>query len=325
MLNFVPIYILAFIISFGIAIPVCRGIIPPLRKRAAQPIYAGGPTWHSSKSGTPTLGGLAFIISVLCGALLCSAVLLFLELDETCLSVISVICFALLNSLVGIVDDLTKLLRKQNAGLNPLQKLFFQTIIAVLFLFVRHKLLGYSTEIPFFDHTLDLGFLYYPITVFIMLGIVNCANLTDGVDGLASGVFAAMSTCIFLISAYSFPDAAIISALGAGGVLAFLIFNVNPAKIFMGDTGSLFLGGIAAAVVFCFSNPLLSILFGGVYVIEGISVVLQVVSYKSRKKRLFLMSPIHHHLEKIGWNESKICLVAVMVTLSLSIMAFLLI
>lgn len=325
MFNYVPIYLLAFAISFGVCVPVCKRLIPTLKKKAAQPIYEGGPFWHSAKSGTPTLGGASFVISVLLAALLSCSILFMTGSTKVALSVISVVGFGLLCSLVGLIDDLTKLKRKHNAGLTPMQKLVLQTVFSAAFLFVRHGVLCYPTDVIILDKSIDLGLLYYPAAIFVLLGIVNCANLTDGIDGLAASVSLAIGVCLFLISAYSYQDSAIISAMLCGGALGFLVFNVNPAKIFMGDTGSLFLGAQAAGVVFCLGNPFLSILFGGVYVIEGFSVVLQVLSYKTRRKRIFIMSPIHHHLEKIGWNESKICLVAVIVTLVLSIPAFLLI
>jgi len=325
MFNFVPIYLLSFVVAFCICIPICRGIIPPLRRKAAQPIYEGGPSWHSSKSGTPTLGGISFILAILFSAVITLAILFALGKVEISLSVILIIGYALLNSLVGLFDDLTKLVRKQNAGLTPIQKLILQGILAIAFLFIRHRLLGYDTAITVLDYSIDLGIIYYPAAVFFLLGIINCANLTDGVDGLASGVYSVMSLCMLIISVYSFPDVGIVSALSSGGVLAFLFFNINPAKIFMGDTGSLFLGALAASIVFSFGNPFLSLLFCGVYVIEGFSVVIQVISYKVRKKRIFLMSPIHHHLEKIGWNESKICMCAILLTVVLSVPAYLLI
>ena len=325
MYNFTPIYLFAFLVSFLICIPICRAIIPALRKRAAQPIYEGGPVWHTAKCGTPTLGGISFIISISLACLLVCLILFKSGLSDIALSVLSILIFSVANSLVGLIDDLTKLKRKRNKGLSPLQKLIFQLFLAILFLIARHKLLGYGTEIVVADTTLDLGVAYYPLSVFFLLGLINCANLTDGIDGLATGVSATMGVCIFLISAFAFSDAAIISAALAGGALAFMKFNINPAKIFMGDTGSLFLGAVAASVVFCLGNPFLSMLFGGIYVIEGCSVILQVLSFKTRKKRILLMAPLHHHLEKRGWSESKICSVAMLITLSLSIPAYMLI
>ena len=325
MINYIPLYILSAVLSFGLCIIINKVIIPPLKRKAAQPIYMGGPAWHGTKSGTPTLGGISFICAVLVSVGSSSLLLFAIVEKDTAISVILIVSFALLNSLIGLIDDLTKLTHKRNKGLSPLQKLFLQLLCAILFLTVRSLIFGYNTEIAVSGFTLDLGIFYYPASVFFLLGIINCANLTDGIDGLATSVSGVMCICLFIISAFSFPDVGLVSCTVAASALGFLFFNVNPAKIFMGDTGSLFLGAIAASVVFSIGNPFLSAIFGGVYVIEGLSVIVQVISYKTRKKRVFLMSPLHHHFEKLGWNESKICLCAAVLTAGLSAVAYLLI
>ena len=313
------IYFLAFILSFAICLPVCRAIIPRLRRYAAQPIYEGGPSWHTSKSGTPTLGGISFIVSVtLSGAL--GALLLFHRgQPDKAISVACILCFALVNSLIGLADDITKLTRKQNAGLTPIQKLFLQSVAAIAFLSLRRILCGDDTAITLAGYTLELGAFYYFGAFIFLIGITNCTNLTDGVDGLCAGVSFTSVISLFLIIAASYSDAALISAALGGGTLAFLLFNTNPAKIFMGDTGSLYLGAIAASLPLTLDNPFLSMLFGAVYVIEGCSVIIQVLSYKTRRKRVFIMAPLHHHLEKRGWGETKICLAASLLTLVMAI------
>ncbi|MBQ2876825.1 MAG: phospho-N-acetylmuramoyl-pentapeptide-transferase [Clostridia bacterium] len=309
------IYLFVFILSFAICAPTCKAIIPRLRRSAAQPIYEGGPTWHTSKSGTPTLGGISFIIAITVSGELGALLLVNGGKTEEAISVVSILAFALVNSLIGLADDITKLTKKQNAGLTPLQKLFLQSVSSVAFLALRRILFGDDTAITVAGYTLELGAFYYFAAFVFLLGIINCANLTDGVDGLAAGVSFSSAIPLFLISAHIYSDCAMISAALAGGALAFLLYNSNPAKIFMGDTGSLYLGAVAASLPFTLDNPFLSFLFGTVYVIEGLSVIIQVISYKTRKKRVFIMAPLHHHLEKRGWGETKICLAASALTL----------
>jgi phospho-N-acetylmuramoyl-pentapeptide-transferase len=169
---------------------------------------------------------------------------------------------------------------------------------------------------------LDLGIFYYPLSLVLLLGIVNCANLTDGIDGLASSVALTIGSIFLLVSSINI-DVSILSSALIGGTLGFLLFNAHPARIFMGDTGSLFLGALAVCLAFSIGNPMIIILIGGVYVIEGISVILQVAVYKATQKRVFKMAPLHHHLEKCGMEESRICTLAVLVTLILSSFALL--
>ena len=258
------------------------------------------------------------------GISIISSSLFFLAFNMYRVSISLVISFlyALSNSLIGILDDIKKLKRKQNAGLSPKQKLALQLVCAVLFLVCRRFLLGESTEISFSFGTFNLGLSYYPISVFLLLGIVNSANLTDGIDGLASSVGFAVAVSLFYISASLNPESSIIASAIIGATIGFLIFNLHPAKIFMGDTGSLFLGAIISTCAFNLTNPILIIPIAGVYVIEGISVVLQVCFFKMTHKRIFKMAPLHHHLEKCGWSENKICITAILATLILSIPAY---
>ena len=230
--------------------------------------------------------------------------------------------YAFSNALVGVFDDLAKLHKHKNQGLTPLQKLILQFVLAVLFLYFRNLLIGDSTTLSFSFGEVDLGLWYYVISIIILLGITNCANLTDGIDGLATSVAFSIAICMLYISSSLFEDVAITSASMIGITLGFLIFNLHPAKIFMGDTGSLFFGAFAGSCAIALGNPLIAILVGGVYVIEGISVILQVVFYKLTKKRIFKMAPLHHHLEQCGWSENKICIVAILLTFVFSIPAY---
>ena len=308
-----------FIISLILTVIIERILIPYLKRRAKQPIYEGGPAWHLSKSGTPTMGGIAFLISISLCLLAVSLILILTDRSKQAgISLIITLIFSVGNSLIGIFDDLMKLRRKQNAGLTPMQKITLQTLIAVIFLMARAHFLQDEPTVKLWFGRLDLGLIYYPLALIIILGIVNCANLTDGIDGLASSVSVAIGT-VFLFIGYGISlEVPVIACATVGGCLGFLFFNVSPAKIFMGDTGSLFLGALAVSLAFSMNNPIMIIFIGIAYVIEGISVILQVLVYKLTKKRLFKMAPLHHHLERCGISERRICIIGVSVTLLFS-------
>lgn len=312
-------YVIVFLFTFTATVLLSRLIIPALKRRAEQPIYEDGPKWHLSKSGTPTMGGLSFLVAITLTLLLCSLYLYICEDQKGAISILICASYALLNAFIGIIDDLTKLRHKQNAGLTPRAKLILQFTASSIFLIARRSLLSDGSEIKFSFGSADLGIIYYFVSIIILVGITNCANLTDGIDGLATSVAFAIGLTVFYISYTQSIPASFISASLIGATVGFLIFNIHPAKIFMGDTGSLFLGSLVASLAFELKNPFLAITMGGVYVIEGVSVILQVICFKIAKKRLFKMAPIHHHLEKCGWDENKICLVAITLTLIFSI------
>lgn len=317
--KYFPLYITSFFFSFLFTFLIEKILIPALTKKAEQPIYAEGPKWHLSKKGTPTMGGLAFVLSITF-SLLCGALILFITKDlNGVLSLVICQIYAISNALVGIIDDAKKLKKKKNQGLKAREKLIMQFIFACLFLLARYYLLNDTTEISFSFGDVDLGIFYYPISIIILLGIINCANLTDGVDGLASSVAFSIGVSLLYISSALSTDASVISSAIIGASLGFLIFNLHPARIFMGDTGSLYFGALIASCAFSLRNPLLIIFIAGVYVLEGCSVIIQVVIYKLTKKRVFKMAPLHHHLEKIGWSENKICIVAILLTFIFSI------
>ncbi len=297
-------------------------LIPLLKGRAKQPIYEGGPSWHLSKSGTPTMGGLAFLFAAIL-ALLPASIILITRTDKSEIGIALLISliYSVANSLIGIFDDLTKLRRKENAGLTPGQKILFQLLFAIIFLMARVHFLGDRGILRFSFGNLNIGFLYYPLALIMLLGIVNCANLTDGIDGLASSVAFGIGIVLFFICSHELSDAGFIASALIGASVGFLLFNMHPARIFMGDTGSLFFGALAVCCSFSFNNPLLMIFLGGVYVVEGVSVILQVIYYKLTGKRLFKMAPLHHHLEKCGMSECKICMIAIILTLLLSVPA----
>lgn len=312
-------YVIVFLFTFTATVLVARLVIPFLKRCAEQPIYEEGPKWHMSKSGTPTMGGIAFLSSVMIALLLCSLYMYLAKDYGNAVSMLICLTYALLNASVGIIDDITKLKHRKNAGLTPRAKLILQFILSSLFLIARKLLLGEGTEIAFRFGSIDLGIIYYFLSLIILVGITNCANLTDGIDGLATSVAFAIGISFFYISYGRIESVSFMSASLIGATVAFLIFNINPAKVFMGDTGSLFLGSLVVSFAFELGNPLIALSSGGIYVIEGVSVILQVLYFKLCKKRLFKMAPIHHHLEQCKWSENKICIAAIVLTLLFSL------
>jgi phospho-N-acetylmuramoyl-pentapeptide-transferase len=278
-----------------------------IKMKFGQSIREEGPEAHLSKSGTPTMGGLIFIIATL-------GIILF-HFDfgpETRLFLILMLGLGF----VGFADDFLKIQRKQNLGLHAWQKLAGQMMVAVFAAWFAAENFGTGILIPGLDGSFDLGILYYPFTVFVILSLANGVNLTDGLDGLAASVTLLIMLTLAMISYRlgAFENATIAVAL-AGGLIGFLFFNRYPAKVFMGDVGSLALGGAVVSLTLSTGTVLWILIFGIIYVIETLSVVLQVTSFKLTKKRLFKMSPIHHHFELSGWHEKKIVAVFSIITL----------
>lgn len=320
--------LLSFLTSFVISIALGQIFIPLLKKlKFGQKILEIGPNWHQNKEGIPTMGGIIFIISTI-------FVLLLFSWLKTGSGMPNLIFLPLLSGLmfaaIGFLDDLLKIKNKKNLGLRSWQKFALQIIASLIFI-VLAKNYGLNNKIyiPIWDNYLDLGIWYIPFAVFVLIGANNAINLTDGLDGLAStvtvliSIFTAFLVDVFYSPYISWQISLICMAL-AGSLLGFLHYNRSPAKVFMGDTGSLFLGGVIPAIFLLIRNPLILIIIGGIYVIETLSVIIQVISFKTTGKRVFKMSPIHHHFEMIGWNERKIVFVFSMVTIALSILTFLL-
>lgn len=318
-------------IALVIGIILYKIFIPLLRKvKLGQKILEIGPSWHKSKEGTPNLGGLFFIIAGLVAIVVGLAIYKFNvpadadgpDFRRTLFSVAALFGFALSQGLIGFVDDYVKLFKKRNKGLSAVQKLILQFLTAAVYLFVNSYFGGYDTAVTTPWGNLELGVFYYVIMLLAIVYIVNCANLTDGIDGLAGSI--AFITCVmFLIFGINYDESLAIpcSAL-CGAVLAFLIFNFHPAKIFMGDTGSLFLGGFVVGAAMLTNNEFLLIPVSFMWIVEGLSVVLQVASFKLTGKRIFKMAPIHHHFEKCGWGEVKIVAVFSAVTVAFSVLAY---
>ena len=282
-------------------------LIPVLRTiKAGQSIREVGPTWHNYKAGTPMMGGLMFIAAaIIC--LLCN--IPFMQ-DY---SVFLVLAISLCFGAVGFVDDYCKLKKKQNEGLTSIQKLMLQLAASALFLYIMYRSgsMNCHLYIPFVNVTFEIHpIAYIFFAMFVMVGCDNAVNLTDGVDGLSSSVTLPVML-FFTVTAMRLGrfDLALLPACLIGGLLAYLFYNWHPAKAFMGDTGSLFLGGVVCALSFALDMPLILILVGFVYICETLSGILQVGYFKlTHGKRLFKMSPIHHHFEMCGWKEEKIVL-----------------
>lgn len=316
--------IFVFLISFIIALIIGMPIILKLKKmKFGQKILEEGPKWHMSKQYTPTMGGIIFIVSS-CIALIAVSYKSILNAE---FEYIVVLGLGLAFGLIGLLDDYTKITKKQNMGLSAKQKFLFQLAVAILFLTILRSL-GFLTPnlyIPFFNTTIIMPWLLYMIiSAFIIVGTVNSVNLTDGIDGLATGVtlpimiFFVMTGLIMQNMAVSLLSASI-----AGGLVAFLIYNFNPAKVFMGDTGSLFLGGIVAGLAFSIDMPLILILIGFIYIIETLSDIIQVLYFKKTGgKRFFKMAPIHHHFEMSGYSEKKIVFVFSSITVFMCVLAY---
>lgn len=302
--------ILAFVIAFLISSTVGKVLVPWLRRiKAGQSIKENGPTWHMSKSGTPTMGGIMFIAAV---AVVCITV------GFSCMVTgdykhIFVLFLSLAFGAIGFIDDYEKLKKKQNLGLTAGKKFLLQVAVAALFVFLLRRF-GYLTPnlyVPFFNvEPIPMPeWLYFSFVIFVIVATVNAVNLTDGVDGLATGTSLPVFlfyTAVAYVWGVKYLSLGIFASGLLGGLLGFLIYNFNPAKVFMGDTGSLFLGGAVAGMAIALDMPLIIITIGILYIMEVLSDVIQVGYFKlSHGKRVFKMAPFHHHLEMGGWTGKK--------------------
>lgn len=331
-MNYNLMYIVALLATFGITVLVSRKLIPILKSRKmGQTILEIGPRWHKNKEGTPTMGGLAFIVAVVIVGIAGSVYLAFTDGIRMTLPFMFTLALGVCNGLIGCVDDTAKLKKKQNEGLTAPQKFLLQLIAAALYLLGMTLVCGIDTTIyiPFFSVELDIGFFYYIIALLLLTGVDNAVNLTDGIDGLCSSVTFVVGlffTAAGYMNGLAEPDGAtlLLGAVMIGACAGFLVYNFYPARVFMGDTGSLFLGGLVVGGSFMIGNPLLVVAFGIVYIIETASVILQVGYFKlTHGKRLFKMAPIHHHFEKCGWSEIKIVVVASVVTAVMAVLSIL--
>ncbi len=312
-MNFIGILV-TLVTSFVITSVIGIWLIPFLHKlRYGQTILDIGPAWHKNKQGTPTMGGLMFIIGIV---LACAAGWLTMKFSKNGLAdagpngsfyLVGGLLMALGFAVIGFLDDYIKVVKKRNLGLKAWQKSCGQLLVAVAYL-IGEYLFAPTTMvwIPFVGE-FDFGLFYYPVMLFIIVGAVNSVNLTDGIDGLAASVTMVAGMGFMVIAALEgFSQMNLLAAALAGGCLGFLVWNFHPAKVFMGDTGSLFLGGLVVALAFGLRAPVVLIFIGIVYVMETLSDIIQIGSVKLTGKRVFKMAPIHHHFEMCGWSEVKI-------------------
>lgn len=323
------------VLAFAISAILGKFLIPYLHKlNFGQTILDVGPNWHKNKQGTPIMGGIMFIVAIVVVTVISTVVymttgaqfihIFFADIPREVVFIYAGLGLALANGLIGFIDDYTKVVKKRNLGLTAIQKLVLQFIVAAAYLAVLGFAgFGTTTIIPFVGEV-DLGIFYYIIAAVGIVGIVNSVNLTDGVDGLNGSVTFFACVAFMLISCMmSYLGVTAMSAASAGACLGFLVWNFHPAKVFMGDTGSLFLGGLVCAIAFATGMPILLLPIGIIYIAEEVSVVLQVSYFKlTHGKRLFKMSPIHHHFEMCGWSEVKIVSVFSVVTALFGAVAF---
>ncbi len=315
--------ILAAIAAFAVAAVLGKYLIPALRAlKAGQSIREIGPTWHNSKSGTPTMGGIIFI-----GGLLMIIPFGWRGMRQGDWTHLLVLAFSLVFGVIGFLDDFFKVKYKRNLGLTAIQKLLLQMAAGALYIYALYRLGELKSElyVPFFNVSWELPLAaYIVLAMFIIVGCVNAVNLTDGIDGLAAGVtipvmifFTVVCACMKKTTLGLFP------ACLAGGLAGFLCYNFHPAKVFMGDTGSLFLGAAVCGMAFAVDLPLVLVLVGIIYIVETLSVIMQVGYFKlTHGKRIFRMTPIHHHFEMGGWSEEKIFFVFTAITCAACVLAW---
>lgn len=324
----IVLYCLAIVIAAVITGLLGYFMVPFLHKiKFGQTIREVGPSWHKNKQGTPTMGGIMFIIGSSVAAVICIAFLWLNGGAETQLMLVKVVAGALMAvgfGIVGFLDDYISIKKHRNLGLTEIQKLILQFIIVGAYL-LSVALAGGTTEtvIPFLG-SVDLGFFYYILAAVFIVGMVNAVNFTDGIDGLNTSVTLVVALVFSVIAMLlNRVGLSLYAAAIVGAMIGFLFWNANPAKVFMGDTGSLFLGGAVCALAFGVDMPILLILIGIIYIVEILSVVLQVTYFKiSHGKRIFKMAPIHHHFEMCGWGEKKIVLVFTGITVVLCLLAY---
>lgn len=310
--------ILSVIISFLISVILCPIIIPFLKRlKFGQYVRDDGPKEHLKKSGTPTMGGLIILSSTLITSFI---------FVRKCPEIIPVLFMTLGFGIIGFLDDYIKVVMKRSLGLKAWQKMLGQFVITGVFAYyiMEYAKIGTDVIVPFANKSIDLGYLYLPMLFIAVIGTVNGANFTDGLDGLASGVTTIIAVFFSVIAVVTKSNLEPITGAVVGSLMGFLLFNVYPASVFMGDTGSLALGGFVSAVAFLLKMPFFILLVGLIYLVEVLSVMLQVSYFKiTHGKRIFKMAPIHHHFELCGWSETRVVAVFSIVTAVLCLIAYL--
>ena len=314
--NNVVLLAVAFVLGGIISLILGPIVIPILHKlKFGQNIRKEGPKSHLKKAGTPTIGGIIFLASILIVML----TMRYKITDEAMIVLYGTLSFGL----IGFLDDILKIIHKENEGLTSGQKFILQILVSAFIAYYGFTTFGSEIFLPFYNGTVDFKWFYIPFIIFYFTAITNAVNLTDGLDGLATSV-TIIVLAFFAIVSYrtGHISVAVFCTALIGALFGFLRFNAFPAKVFMGDTGSLALGGAIASIVLVLKDPFVVIIVGGIYVIEVLSVIIQVTSFKMTGKRFFKMSPIHHHFEQCGWKETKIVAVFSIVTVILCILGF---
>ena len=317
-------YLISFLVAFAASALIGRFLIPWLRAlKAGQSIKEIGPVWHMAKQGTPTMGGIMFIAGIFIAILVTG----WKDFSQGRFGALFVFLFALVFGVIGFLDDFMKVKYHKNEGLTAPQKFLLQLAAAIVFT-VLLRYTGYLTPdryIPFFNVSFQLPWAVYMVfAAFVIVATVNAVNLTDGVDGLATGVTLPVALFYLVVSLmWKVTDLSIFAAALVGGLCAFLIYNFHPAKVFMGDTGSLFLGGTVCGLAFALDIPLIIVLVGIIYLLETLSDIIQVTYFKlTHGKRIFRMAPLHHHFEMGGWSEEKLFTVFTLVTVVCCVLAY---
>ena len=307
------------LISFAVTLILGLIIVPILRAlKVGQIERNDGPESHLKKQGTPTMGGIIIMLGIIIVTV--AAYVYYKGKDaELAYNLLPVLGLTIGFGIIGFIDDFKKLVLKNTKGLKPSLKMLGLLLISVVFVMylIKGFNLGTDTYIPIMKEYINIPvFLYIPFAIFVILATTNAVNLTDGIDGLSSSVCTIIITCLTVIATiFGVKEIVVFGAIVIGAVLAFLMFNIYPAKAFMGDTGSLFLGGVISGIALYLKMPLLLLLIAIIPVIETISVIIQVLFFKKTGKRVFKMAPIHHHFELSGWRENKVVMVFSVITL----------
>ncbi|MFQ7000230.1 MAG: phospho-N-acetylmuramoyl-pentapeptide-transferase [Clostridium sp.] len=308
--------IIAFVLSLGVSLLLGPLIIPMLHKlKFGQNIREEGPKNHLKKAGTPTIGGLIFITSTIVSMI----IMRYKPSDEGMIVMYGMLAFGL----IGFLDDMLKIIHKHNEGLTSKQKFLLQLLFSVIAAWYGYTVIGTKISVLFTNVQVNLGWFFIPFVMFYFVALTNAVNLTDGLDGLNTSVTIIVMIFFALISFKTGHESvSVFSVALIGGLIGFLKYNKYPAKVFMGDTGSIALGGAISTILLILKNPLIIIIVGGIYVLETVSVIIQVTYYKKTKKRFFKMAPIHHHFEQLGWSEVKIVIVFSAITAILCLVGF---
>ena len=308
--------IIAFVLSLGVSLLLGPLIIPMLHKlKFGQNIREEGPKNHLKKAGTPTIGGLIFITSTIVSMI----IMRYKPSDEGMIVMYGMLAFGL----IGFLDDMLKIIHKHNEGLTSKQKFLLQLLFSVIAAWYGYTVIGTKISVLFTNVEVNLGWFFIPFVMFYFVALTNAVNLTDGLDGLNTSVTIIVMIFFALVSFKTGHESvSVFSVALIGGLIGFLKYTKYPAKVFMGDTGSIALGGAISTILLILKNPLIIIIVGGIYVLETVSVIIQVTYYKKTKKRFFKMAPIHHHFEQLGWSEVKIVIVFSAITAILCLVGF---